>query len=126
MVMTDDRATEVAPSPPGDTLRETLAALDMSQAELARRTGISTKHINQITQGLIGISHQVALQLESALGIPARFWCALETEYQLHVLRHRGKQPVAKSPHDVVAHLTTAGLVASARLLDGMIPQGRP
>ena len=31
---------------PGESLREELEALQMTQAELAERTGLSTKHIN--------------------------------------------------------------------------------
>jgi HTH-type transcriptional regulator/antitoxin HigA len=47
--------------PPGETLRETLAALDMSQAELSVRTGLSTKHINQIAQGIAVLSHDTTI-----------------------------------------------------------------
>ena len=38
--------------PPGDTLREALDAIDMAQAELARRADLSVKHVNQIVLGL--------------------------------------------------------------------------
>ena len=36
---------------PGETLLETLESLGMKQAELAERTGLSTKHINGIIKG---------------------------------------------------------------------------
>ncbi len=32
-------------------LRERLAAIDMSQAEFARKAGVSTKHVNQVLLG---------------------------------------------------------------------------
>ena len=34
-----------------ETLRDRLQELSMSQVELARRTGITTKHISQVVQG---------------------------------------------------------------------------
>jgi len=52
--------------PPGETLRETLEALPMSQADLSTRTGLSTKHINQIVQGVAVLSHDTAIALERA------------------------------------------------------------
>lgn len=75
--------TEVLP--PGETLRETLDALDMSQAQLAARTGLSTKHINQIIQGQAVLTHETAISLERATGVPARFWNELESRYRDHL-----------------------------------------
>lgn len=46
----------------------------MPQAELARRTGISTKHINQLCKGIVPMSIDVALRLEHVLGIDAIQW----------------------------------------------------
>jgi HTH-type transcriptional regulator/antitoxin HigA len=68
--------------PSGETLRETLAALDMSQAELSVRTGISTKYINQIVQGVAVLNHDTAIALERATGVPAYMWNSLEANYR--------------------------------------------
>lgn len=70
--------------PPGETLAEVLESRDMSQAELARRAGVSAKHINLILKGSAGISSETALKLEHVLQIPARIWNALEANYQGH------------------------------------------
>jgi HTH-type transcriptional regulator / antitoxin HigA len=77
--------------PPGETLRDSLDALGMTQADLARRTGLSTKHINQIIQGLAPITPDTALALERVVGVPARFWNALEANYQAQLLRMRDR-----------------------------------
>ena len=68
--------------PPGETLRETLESLGMSQAELAQRTGRPKKTINEIISGKAAITADTALQLERVLGIPASFWNNLERNYQ--------------------------------------------
>lgn len=77
---------------PGETLRDTLETLGMTQAELARRTGLSQKHINQIIQGQASISPETALALERVTGVPARFWNNLEANYQSRLARRRERR----------------------------------
>src|SRR5437867_513129 len=67
---------------PGDTLAEVLEERGMTQAELSRRTGLSTKHINQIVAGDASISPETALKLERVTSVPARLWTQLEALFQ--------------------------------------------
>ena len=69
-------------APPGETLRETLEFLAMTQAQLADRTGRPKKTINEIISGKAAITAETALQLERVLGVPASFWSNLERNYQ--------------------------------------------
>lgn len=105
--------------PPGETVRSTLEALDMSQADLARRSGLSVKHVNQIVQGAAAISPDTALAFERVLGVPARFWNALESNHQARLaeLRHGEVTPdedawLRKLP---TAELTRRGLVTPTK-----------
>lgn len=68
--------------PPGETLKETLEFLGMTQAKLAERTGRPKKTINEIISGKAAITAETALQLERVLGVPASFWSNLERNYQ--------------------------------------------
>ncbi len=70
-------------SPPGNTIRDILDEIDMSQAELARRMGRPPNKINKIIQGKKAITADTALELESVLGLPASFWMNREQNYQL-------------------------------------------
>ncbi len=99
--MTTDRgmpSSPVRPWPdvaiaPGETLAETLEALGMSQAELARRTARPVQAINEIVHGKKAITAATALALEQALGVPAHVWMHLEADYRLtaaRVARDRG------------------------------------
>lgn len=56
----------------------------MPKAELARRTGLTEKHINAIvkSKGSTGITPETAINLERALGMPADYWLNLEANYQ--------------------------------------------
>jgi addiction module HigA family antidote len=67
---------------PGVTLSETLAALGMSQAQLAERTGRPKKTINEIIKGKASITPETAIQLERVLGLSASFWNNLERQFQ--------------------------------------------
>jgi HTH-type transcriptional regulator / antitoxin HigA len=72
---------------PGTTLRSTLARIGMTQSDLADRTNLSVKHINQISQGIAPISHETALSLEKVTGVPARIWNGLESNYRDRLAR---------------------------------------
>lgn len=68
--------------PPGETLREALDTLGLTQRQLADRTGLSVKHTNQIIQGEAPITHETAIALERVTGVTARFWNTLEADFQ--------------------------------------------
>jgi len=74
---------------PGETLRDRLAELNLSQAELAARAGMSTKHVNQIIQGNAPITLETAVVLERITGMPASFWNRREADYREALLRAR-------------------------------------
>jgi HTH-type transcriptional regulator / antitoxin HigA len=72
---------------PGGVLQDTIDALGMSQADLALRTGLSKKTINQIIRGREPLSHDTALRLERVTGTPARLWNSLEAGYRERLAR---------------------------------------
>lgn len=80
--------------PPGQVLADTLDNLGMSQADLAARTGLSPKHINQVIKQHAAISPQAALQLERATGVPATLWNRLEADYRVMVVRDLDRQRI--------------------------------
>lgn len=71
---------------PGETLAEVLEDREMTQRELAVRTGMTEKHISTIVHGQKGISVAFARKLEYALGIEAVFWMNLQTNYDWEIL----------------------------------------
>ncbi|MHB8840750.1 MAG: HigA family addiction module antitoxin [Candidatus Aquicultor sp.] len=73
--------------PPGEFLLETIGALGISQAELAKRMGRPVQAINEIIKGKKAITGETALQLESVLGTPAYIWLNLDRQYQLNKAR---------------------------------------
>jgi addiction module HigA family antidote len=73
--------------PPGETLRETLEALGLTQKELATRMGRPLKTINQIIKGTAQIMPETALQLEKVTGVPSSFWNNAESNYRERLAR---------------------------------------
>jgi HTH-type transcriptional regulator/antitoxin HigA len=74
---------------PGELLADVLEKQGLRQSELAERTGLSAKHVNQMIKQLIGISPDVAILLERALGTPANFWIQADADYQVFESRRR-------------------------------------
>jgi addiction module HigA family antidote len=76
--------------PPGETLKEVMESLNMSQKELAIRTGLTVQSLNRIFKGNQPISYETANKLELATGIPGCMWKNLEAQYreQLDRLKH--------------------------------------
>lgn len=87
--MSEDPATEGFATAPGVTLQDSLAALGMSQAELAERAGISAKTLNLIIKGSEPVTHATALALEKVLHVPAGFWLKLESNHREHLIRRK-------------------------------------
>ena len=74
---------------PGETLRETLEAEGLTQAELARRTGLSRKTINGIVNGRESVTPDSAVRFEQVFNVPATFWMNLQVNHDLHLARQR-------------------------------------
>lgn len=68
--------------PPGETVREQLEDRGMSQREFSLRMGISEKHISRLINGKVELTSDMALRLETVLGLPAAYWNNLESIYR--------------------------------------------
>ena len=73
--------------PPGETIKENMDFLGMSQKELALRLDMTPKHLCNILNGKAPITYETALKLESVIGPSAKFWINLENNYQLNKTR---------------------------------------
>jgi len=72
---------------PGATILETIAAINLSQKELALRMGRDEATINKLIKNALGITQDTAIQLENVLGIPASFWMNLDRNYRENLAR---------------------------------------
>ena len=68
---------------PGELLHEALQERGMSQAQLARETGLTPKHISRIVRGRAGIGLRAARQIERAIGLSAQVMLRMQADYDL-------------------------------------------
>lgn len=88
-MMTEKQILSDWPIPPGEYLEEVIQELELTQADLARRMGRSAQTIHEIIKGKKAITSETALQLEQILGVSAKFWNNLESEYRLTLAREQ-------------------------------------
>ena len=73
--------------PPGETIVDLLDEHEMTQTDLAKRLGVTLKHVNQVVNGGASISADLALGLEKVFRVPAHFWLNRESVYQADLAR---------------------------------------
>jgi len=81
------RSRSYIATPPGATIREQLKDRGMSQKEFAARMDLSEKHISKLINGEVQLTPEVAVRLETVLGVPAKFWNNLEAIYREKLLK---------------------------------------
>jgi addiction module HigA family antidote len=99
--MTNEVAQPRAGSPPihpGVVLRDELAELEISAAELARQIGVPPNRISQLISGKRSVSGDTALRLGHWFGVSPQFWLNLQTAYDLEVARQAAGDDIAKLP----------------------------
>jgi addiction module HigA family antidote len=78
---------------PGRILYEKfLKPTGLSQNALARELGVPPRRINEIVLGKRGISADTALRLAKRFGNSARFWMALQADFDLHLAQREARQ----------------------------------
>ena len=84
---TMERSRSYIATPPGVTIKEQLLNRGMNQKEFAARMGMSEKHISKLINGEVQLTIDTAMRLEMVLGVPAQFWCNLESIYREKVAK---------------------------------------
>lgn len=82
---------------PGEFIQEWMEETGINQAELARRLGVSRKHVSQLLTGKAALTPATALALERVTGVPARIWNRYETGYRDALLREEQRKQAIDS-----------------------------
>lgn len=69
------------PPHPGEVLREWLG--DMEVTEAAQHLGVTRVTLSRVLNGASGVSADMALRLEAALGTSAEMWMGLQSAFEL-------------------------------------------
>jgi HTH-type transcriptional regulator/antitoxin HigA len=71
----------------GDFIAEWMEDAGINAAELARRLGVTPKHVSELLNGKAPLSAHLALALERVTGVPARLWNMYEAGYREDLAR---------------------------------------
>ena len=82
------------PPHPGEVLREWLGEMEVTEA--ARKLGVTRVTLSRILNGASGISADMALRLEAALGTSAEMWMGLQAAFELRRASQTKRPPVEK------------------------------
>ena len=85
----------LAPTHPGEILREELAELGLSANAFAAKIKVPTNRVTEILAGRRSVSAETALRLARFFGTSAQFWMNLQANYDL-------KQAAAESGKNIV------------------------
>jgi HTH-type transcriptional regulator/antitoxin HigA len=94
---------------PGALIKAELDTLEYSQSDVAARTNISTKHFNQLLNGHVPLSPEIAVSLERVLGVTAELLLQMDAAWQAEKARQAATVTLAglgrwiqKFPRDVL------------------------
>lgn len=71
------------PLHPGKLIKADIDALGLSIVEAARGLGISRQQLHNVIAGRAGVTPEMALRLEKALGSTADTWLRIQLNYDL-------------------------------------------
>lgn len=80
------------PPHPGEVLREWLGGMEVTEA--AQRLRVSRVTLSRVLNGAGGISADMALRLEAALGTSPEMWMGLQASFDLWVAGQKARPDV--------------------------------
>jgi len=74
---------------PGEVLQMEIEALKLKKTEFAAQLNIQASQLSELLHEKRHISAQMAIRLETLLGIDAEFWMRLQSAYDIAIERDR-------------------------------------
>jgi addiction module HigA family antidote len=79
------------PAHPGELIGDTLDELGVSVSAAAKVLGITRQQLHNLISGRSGVTAEMAVRLEKALGSTADTWLRMQMNYDLARVRSRAK-----------------------------------
>jgi len=77
------------PNHPGDLIRDCLDELGVNVTEGAKALGVTRSALSRVINRRAGVSAEMAVRLEKAIGSTAGFWMRLQMNYDLAEIQAR-------------------------------------
>src|SRR5271167_4826960 len=89
------------PPHPGELIGDSLEALGMSISGAAKGLGITRQQLHKLIAGRSGVTPEMAVRFEKALGSTADTWLRIQMNYDLAQIRKRASSIDVKDVKDV-------------------------
>jgi addiction module HigA family antidote len=80
------------PSHPGDIIRGCLDELGVNVTDGAKALGVTRSSLSRLINRKAGVSPEMAMRLEKAIGSTAGFWLRLQLNYDLAQIQTRSRK----------------------------------
>lgn len=100
MIMTQKENKPFVCYHPGETLREKLDEMGLTDAEFAKVSGLTVDDVRKITSCKMDIDDTIATVLEKYTQIPATFWLKLQENHNLYKLDQLSSSLVKEIRHN--------------------------
>jgi antitoxin HigA-1 len=80
------------PSHPGSLIKADIDELGLSVVAVAKALGISRQQLHSVIAGRAGVTPEMAVRLEKALGSTADTWLRMQMNYDLAQVRGRASE----------------------------------
>ena len=68
---------------PGMMIKPELEERGISQTDFAKMVGVQASHLSEVLNGKRALTTDLAVKIESAIGLPAKVLLAAQTQYEL-------------------------------------------
>jgi addiction module HigA family antidote len=80
------------PCHPGSLIKSDIDDLGLSVVEVAKALGVSRQQLHSVIAGRAGVTPEMAVRLEKALGSTADTWLRMQMNYDLVQVRGRASE----------------------------------
>ena len=85
MLHRENKIKQYHTSSAADLLKEVMNYYDITQADLAKRMGVSQKNISDILNHKRYLTAVLAIRIEKVMGISSKLLLSLDSNYKLHL-----------------------------------------
>ena len=85
MLHRENKIKQYHTSSAADLLKEVMNYYDITQADLAKRMGVSQKNISDILNHKRYLTAVLAIRIEKVMGISSKLLLSLDSSYKLHL-----------------------------------------
>lgn len=79
----DEKVAPFMPVHPGMMIKPELEERKISQKSFAKMLGVQASHLSEVLNGKRALTTDLAMKIESAIGLPAKVLLSAQTQYEL-------------------------------------------